>query len=121
MGTISQDHSKLDSDTVAEAIRPLVETEPSKYATCRKYSYAPFVPLGDAETWPAYQGPTLVTNPAMRCTSKGRPKLTRYLNKMDSCDMRGPWICRLCGAQGHSWSRCPQRAGPSGASDDGPP
>ncbi|RYR42904.1 hypothetical protein Ahy_A08g039336 [Arachis hypogaea] len=28
-GVISQDHSKLDSDTVAEAIRPLVETEPS--------------------------------------------------------------------------------------------
>ncbi|XP_057720415.1 uncharacterized protein LOC130934910 [Arachis stenosperma] len=28
-GVISQDHSKLDSDTVAEAIRPLVETDPS--------------------------------------------------------------------------------------------
>ncbi|XP_057733993.1 uncharacterized protein LOC130949232 [Arachis stenosperma] len=27
--TISQDHSKLDSDTVAEAIRPLVKTDPS--------------------------------------------------------------------------------------------
>ncbi|XP_020992734.1 uncharacterized protein LOC110278802 [Arachis duranensis] len=29
IGMISQDHSKLDSDTVAEAIRPLVETNPS--------------------------------------------------------------------------------------------
>ncbi|XP_025663425.1 uncharacterized protein [Arachis hypogaea] len=29
IGTISQDHSKLDSDTVADAIRPLVETDPS--------------------------------------------------------------------------------------------
>ncbi|XP_057717803.1 uncharacterized protein LOC130932490 [Arachis stenosperma] len=29
MGTISQDHSKFDSDTVAEAIRLLVETNPS--------------------------------------------------------------------------------------------
>ncbi|RYR13863.1 hypothetical protein Ahy_B04g070627 isoform C [Arachis hypogaea] len=29
MGTILQDHSKLDSDTVAEAIRPLVESDPS--------------------------------------------------------------------------------------------
>ncbi|RYQ82131.1 hypothetical protein Ahy_B10g100727 [Arachis hypogaea] len=29
IGTISQDHSKLDSDTVAEAIRPLVETDSS--------------------------------------------------------------------------------------------
>nr|XP_025693013.1 uncharacterized protein LOC112795291 [Arachis hypogaea] len=28
-GMISQDHSKLDSDRVAEAIRPLVKTEPS--------------------------------------------------------------------------------------------
>ncbi|XP_057747510.1 uncharacterized protein LOC130966709 [Arachis stenosperma] len=27
MGTISQDHSKLDSDTVAKAIRPLVESD----------------------------------------------------------------------------------------------
>ncbi|XP_057740447.1 uncharacterized protein LOC130957615 [Arachis stenosperma] len=29
MGTISQDHSKLDSDTVADSILPLVETDPS--------------------------------------------------------------------------------------------
>ncbi|XP_052117385.1 uncharacterized protein LOC127747476 [Arachis duranensis] len=29
IGTISQDHSKLDSDIIAEAIRPLVETDPS--------------------------------------------------------------------------------------------
>ncbi|RYR16890.1 hypothetical protein Ahy_B03g061742 [Arachis hypogaea] len=29
MEAISQDYSKLDSDTVAEAIRPLVETDPS--------------------------------------------------------------------------------------------
>ncbi|XP_057719333.1 uncharacterized protein LOC130933731 [Arachis stenosperma] len=28
-GVISQDHSKLDSDTVAEAIKPLVKTDPS--------------------------------------------------------------------------------------------
>ncbi|XP_057759722.1 uncharacterized protein LOC130980099 isoform X2 [Arachis stenosperma] len=29
LGTVSQDHSKLDSNMVAEAIRPLVETDPS--------------------------------------------------------------------------------------------
>ncbi|XP_016192863.1 uncharacterized protein LOC107633778 [Arachis ipaensis] len=29
MGTISQDHPKLDSDTIADAIRPLVEADPS--------------------------------------------------------------------------------------------
>ncbi|XP_020987457.2 uncharacterized protein LOC107464543 [Arachis duranensis] len=29
MGTISQDHAKLDSDTIADAIRPLVEADPT--------------------------------------------------------------------------------------------
>ncbi|RYR53800.1 hypothetical protein Ahy_A06g029051 [Arachis hypogaea] len=29
MSTISQDHAKLDSDTIADAIRPLVEADPS--------------------------------------------------------------------------------------------
>ncbi|XP_057733983.1 uncharacterized protein LOC130949215 [Arachis stenosperma] len=29
IGTISQDHFKLNSDTVAKAIRPLVKTDPS--------------------------------------------------------------------------------------------
>ncbi|RYQ80095.1 hypothetical protein Ahy_Scaffold1g106732 isoform C [Arachis hypogaea] len=81
----------------------------------RKVYRFEFTPLGDPESWPAYEGPTLVANPAQRRTSKGRPKLTRYLNEMDSRDMRGPRICRLCGAQGHSRSKCPQRAGPSGA------
>ncbi|RYR33056.1 hypothetical protein Ahy_A10g047605 [Arachis hypogaea] len=76
-----------------------------------------FTQLSDPETWPAYKGPTLVANPASRRTSKGRPKLTRYLNKMDSRDMCGPQICRFCGAQGYSRSRCPQRAGPSGAGE----
>ncbi|XP_016195308.1 uncharacterized protein LOC107636302 [Arachis ipaensis] len=42
---------------------------------CKVYRFE-FVPLGDAETWPAYQGPTLVANLALRRTSKGRPKLT---------------------------------------------
>ncbi|RYR19593.1 hypothetical protein Ahy_B03g064424 [Arachis hypogaea] len=49
---------------------------------------------------------------------KWSPQIDRYLNEMDSRDMRGPRICRLCGAQGHSRSRCPQRPGPSGAGDD---
>ncbi|MED6172874.1 hypothetical protein PIB30_054006 [Stylosanthes scabra] len=29
IGTVSQDHSKLDSDTIADAIQPLVESDPS--------------------------------------------------------------------------------------------
>ena len=28
MGTISQNHAKLDSDTIADAIRPLVKADP---------------------------------------------------------------------------------------------
>ncbi|RYR51969.1 hypothetical protein Ahy_A06g026905 [Arachis hypogaea] len=45
--------------------------------------------------------------------TKGRPKSTRYLNEMDSRDMRGPRKCTICGREGHSHSRCPQRVGPS--------
>ncbi|RYR02138.1 hypothetical protein Ahy_B06g080970 [Arachis hypogaea] len=45
--------------------------------------------------------------------TKGRTKSTRYLNEMDSRDMRGPRRCTICGHEGHSRSRCPQRAGPS--------
>ncbi|KAL4286310.1 hypothetical protein AHAS_Ahas19G0073400 [Arachis hypogaea] len=60
----------------------------------------------------------LLTNPTLRRRSKGHPKLTRYLNEMDSRNMRGSRICRLCGAQGHSRSRCPQRAGASGVGDN---
>ncbi|XP_029149734.1 uncharacterized protein [Arachis hypogaea] len=89
-----------------------------KMTEVRKVYRFEFTPLGDPETWPAYEGPTMVANPALRRTSKGRPKLTRYLNEMDSRDMRGPRICRLCGAQVHSRSRCPQHARPSGAGDD---
>ncbi|RYR39969.1 hypothetical protein Ahy_A09g045612 [Arachis hypogaea] len=48
-------------------------------------------------------------------TIKGRPKSTRYLNEMDSRDIRGPRRCAVCGCEGHSRSRCPQRAGPSSA------
>ncbi|QHN94015.1 uncharacterized protein [Arachis hypogaea] len=87
----------------------------------RKVYRFEFVPLGDAKTWLAYQGPTLVTNPALRRTLKDRPKLTRYLNEMDSRNMHGPRICRLYGRQGHSRSRCPQHAGLSGAGDDSGP
>ncbi|XP_016200115.1 uncharacterized protein LOC107641124 [Arachis ipaensis] len=64
----------------------------------RKVYIFEFVPLSDAETWPAYQGPALVANPALRRTLKGRPKSTRYLNEMDSRDMHSPRICRLCDA-----------------------
>ncbi|RYR61207.1 hypothetical protein Ahy_A04g018347 isoform B [Arachis hypogaea] len=50
-----------------------------------------------------------------RRTTKGIPKSTRYLNEMDSRDVRGPRRCTICGREGHSRSRCPHHAGPSSA------
>ncbi|RYR41235.1 hypothetical protein Ahy_A08g037634 [Arachis hypogaea] len=54
-----------------------------KMTEVRKVYRFEFTPLGDPETWPVYQGPTLVANPTLRQTLKGRPKLTQYLNEMD--------------------------------------
>ncbi|RYR03295.1 hypothetical protein Ahy_B06g082168 [Arachis hypogaea] len=76
-----------------------------------------FIPLDDLETWPAYPGPKLVANPTFRRISKGRPKLTRYPNEMDSREMCGPRICHVYGRRGYSRSRHPQRAGLSGVGD----
>ncbi|RYR56670.1 hypothetical protein Ahy_A05g022353 [Arachis hypogaea] len=61
----------------------------------------------------------MVTNPALRRTSKGRPKSTRFLNEMDSWEMRGPRVCCLCRRQGHSRSRCSQCVEPSGIDGNG--
>ncbi|XP_015963422.1 uncharacterized protein LOC107487318 [Arachis duranensis] len=79
----------------------------------RKVYRARFKPLGNPATWPVYQGPRHIPNPHLKRVSKGRPKITRFLNEMDMRDMRGPRRCRLCGGEGHSRSRCPHRAGPS--------
>ncbi|RYR05142.1 hypothetical protein Ahy_B06g084996 [Arachis hypogaea] len=53
-----------------------------------------FVPMGDPSTWPRYERAT-----------KGRPKSTRYLNEINSWDMRAPQQCTLCGREGYSRSR----------------
>ncbi|XP_025611641.1 uncharacterized protein [Arachis hypogaea] len=79
----------------------------------KKVYRARFKPLGNPATWPVYQGPRHIPNPHLKRVSKGRPKITRFLNEMDMRDMRGPRHCRLCGGQGHSRSRCPQRPGSS--------
>ncbi|RYR20313.1 hypothetical protein Ahy_B03g065423 [Arachis hypogaea] len=79
----------------------------------RKVYRARFKPLGNPATWPVYQGPRHIPNPHLKRVSKGRPKITRFLNEMGMRDMRGPRHCRLCGGEGHSRSRCPHRAGPS--------
>ncbi|XP_072076836.1 uncharacterized protein [Arachis hypogaea] len=52
-------------------------------------------------------------NPFLRRVSKGRPRMTRFLNEMDTRMLRGPRRCKQCGAEGHSRSRCRQRGGPS--------
>ncbi|XP_016200153.1 uncharacterized protein LOC107641163 [Arachis ipaensis] len=79
---------------------------------CKVYR-GEFVPMGDPSTWDRYEGAKVIANWTLRGTTKERPKSTRYLNEMDSRDMRGPRRCTICGREGHSRSRCPQRAGPS--------
>ncbi|XP_029151577.1 uncharacterized protein [Arachis hypogaea] len=59
-------------------------------------------------TWPAYHGPQFVGNPFLRRVAKGRPKMTLFLNEMDTRMLRGPRRCKQCGAKRHSWSRCRQ-------------
>ncbi|XP_020970320.1 uncharacterized protein LOC107621097 [Arachis ipaensis] len=74
-----------------------------------------FVPMGDPSTWDRYEEAKVIANWTLRHATKGRPKSTRYVNEMDSRDMRGPRRCTTCGREGHSRSRCLQRAGPSSA------
>ncbi|XP_016207126.1 uncharacterized protein LOC107647572 [Arachis ipaensis] len=77
----------------------------------RRVYRARFRLLGNPTTWPAYNGPRFVPNPYLRRVSKGRPRMTRFLNEMDMRMLRRPRRCTLCGAEGHSRSRCRQSAG----------
>nr|XP_025680339.1 uncharacterized protein LOC112781623 [Arachis hypogaea] len=79
----------------------------------RRVYRARFRPLGNPATWPAYHGPRFVGNPFLRRVAKGRPKMTRFLNEMDTRMLRRPRRCKQCGAEGHSRSRCRQSGGPS--------
>ncbi|XP_016195870.1 uncharacterized protein LOC107636914 [Arachis ipaensis] len=72
-----------------------------------------FRPLENPTTWPVYHGPRFVGNPFLRWVSKGRPRMTRFLNEMDTRMLRGPRQCKQCGTEGHSRSRCHHRGGPS--------
>ncbi|RYR35457.1 hypothetical protein Ahy_A10g050603 [Arachis hypogaea] len=83
----------------------------------RRVYRARFRPLGNPTTWPAYNGPRFVPNPYLRRVTKGRPKMTRFLNEMDTRILRRPRRCRLCGAEGHSHSRCRQSAGANADED----
>ncbi|XP_015969328.1 uncharacterized protein LOC107492786 [Arachis duranensis] len=79
----------------------------------RRVYRARFRPLGNPATWSAYHGPRFVGNPFLRRVAKGRPKMTRFLNEMDTRMLRRPRRCKQCGAEGHSRSRCRQSGGPS--------
>ncbi|RYQ96782.1 hypothetical protein Ahy_B08g092656 [Arachis hypogaea] len=65
---------------------------------------ARFRPLGNPTTWPAYNGPRFMPNPFLRRVAKGRPRMTHFLNEMDTRILRQPRQCRLCGAEGHNRS-----------------
>ncbi|XP_057745317.1 uncharacterized protein LOC130963184 [Arachis stenosperma] len=77
----------------------------------RRVYRARFKPLGNPTTWPVYHGPRFVGNPFLRRVSKGRPRMTRFLNEMDTRMLRRPRRCKQCGAEGHNRSRCRQRGG----------
>ncbi|XP_057721350.1 uncharacterized protein LOC130935565 [Arachis stenosperma] len=77
----------------------------------RRVYRARFRPLGNPTMWPVYSGPRFVPNPNMRRANKGRPRMTRFLNEMDTRMLRAPRRCRQCGAEGHSRSRCRRSSG----------
>ncbi|XP_025651750.1 uncharacterized protein [Arachis hypogaea] len=72
-----------------------------------------FRPLGNPTTWHAYNGPRFVPNPYLRRVTKGRLRMTRFLNEMDTRMLCCPRICRQCGVEGHSRNRCRQAGGAS--------
>ncbi|RYR60742.1 hypothetical protein Ahy_A04g017798 [Arachis hypogaea] len=74
---------------------------------------ARFRPLGNSTTWPVYHRPRFVGNPFLRRVSKGRPRMTRFLNEMDIRMLRDPGRCKQCGVEGHNRSRYRQRGGAS--------
>ncbi|XP_016192263.1 uncharacterized protein LOC107633142 [Arachis ipaensis] len=79
----------------------------------RKVYRAKFRTLGNPTTWPMYNGPRFIPNPFLKRVTKGRPKMTRFLNEMDTRMSRRPRHCKQCGAEGHSRSRCRQVGGSS--------
>ncbi|XP_029148275.2 uncharacterized protein [Arachis hypogaea] len=56
----------------------------------RRVYRARFRPLGNPATWPAYNGPRFIPNPYLRRVMKGRPRMTRFLNEMDTRMLRRP-------------------------------
>ncbi|XP_072058027.1 uncharacterized protein [Arachis hypogaea] len=99
-----------------QLVKELQFCEPSKMELMdqvRRVYRARFRPLGNPTTWPAYNGPRFVPNLYLRRVTKGRPRMTRFLNEMDMRMLRRPRRCRQCGAEGNNRSRCCQVGGAS--------
>ncbi|RYR25164.1 hypothetical protein Ahy_B02g058809 isoform A [Arachis hypogaea] len=115
--------SAIKSYTVSRGVDyTMYEFEPQTfYAKCKGYGYSRTEQEYNKNYQRLKERGNIVVNRfdrrnemfEVREMQDGRPKSTRYLNEMDSRDMRGPRRCTLCGHEGHSRSRCPQRAGPS--------
>ncbi|RYR53204.1 hypothetical protein Ahy_A06g028202 [Arachis hypogaea] len=59
------------------------------FKICKVYR-GEFISMGDPSTWSKYDRTKVNANWTLRCTTKGRPKSTRYFNEMDSRDMHAP-------------------------------
>ncbi|RYR47331.1 hypothetical protein Ahy_A07g033266 [Arachis hypogaea] len=108
------DDENDDGDLVGN---PAVQNEANAIVSQHPFGVPSFMRTLDLEAMHAPEFPEYANTGYSRTeqerATKGRPKSTRYLNEMDSRDMRGPRKCTICGREGHSRSRCPQRAGPS--------
>lgn len=69
---------------------------------------ATFRPIPDPAYWPACQRPTLLPDPTMRRSAKGRPRSTRLHNEMDVREGRGTVRCGKCREPGHNRRHCPR-------------
>ncbi|RYR16383.1 hypothetical protein Ahy_B04g073393 [Arachis hypogaea] len=67
---------------------------------------ARFRPLGNPTTWSVYHGLRFVGNLFLRQVSKYQPRMTHFLNEMDTRMLRDPKRCKQCGVEGYSRSRC---------------
>ncbi|RYR54965.1 hypothetical protein Ahy_A06g030216 [Arachis hypogaea] len=74
---------------------------------------ARFRPLGNPTTWPVYHGPRFIGNPFLRWIAKGRPRMTCFLNEMNTQMLHGLRRCKQYGVEGHNHSRCRQCSGAS--------
>ncbi|XP_072074390.1 uncharacterized protein [Arachis hypogaea] len=82
----------------------------------RRVYKARFRLLENLTTWSVYYGSPFVPNSFLRRVTKGRPKMTYFLNEIDTRMLRGPRHCRQCGGEGHSCSRSRQHDGVSACS-----